>query len=394
MPEPDAYGRLHQLLAAVPDPRGQRGRRHPLADVLFIVLVAVIAGAEDAQAVEDFAKYHEKWFRKRCGLPFGIPSQDTYLRVLAMLDPQAFGEAFERWVHQLWGGSERRHIAVDGKTLRRSFDRATGRSAVHAVAAFASAQGLLLGQVAVRDKENEIVAIPRLLTLLDLRGATVTVDAIGCQKTIARTITERGGHYVLQVKGNQSTLRHHIEAFFEDAARSSRPLDDPPPQLQSNEVTDCGHGRIETRRCLLSSDLSYLDTAAEWPALAAIAKVERIRQDKRSGQSSRQCAYYIVSDPEASAAQVNELVRSHWAIENCVHWVLDVTFDEDHCRIRNGNAAENFAIIKRAAINLLRSAPNPRPARHNVSIARRRRFCMMNEAYREAVLQLHPPSSA
>ena len=303
---------------------------------------------------------------------------------------ETFGEVFGRWVAQLWGGAEGRHIAVDGKSLRRSFDRAAGRSAVHSVAAFASAQGLVLGQVSVRDKENEIVAIPRLLTLLDLRGATVTIDAMGCQTAIARAITEAGGHYVLQVKNNQPTLRRQIEAFFADAARTARPLDDPAPKVQTDEATDAGHGRIETRRCHLSKDLSYVDGAADWAALTAIAKVERIRHNKSTGQTSTESAYYILSDPEATAARVNDLVRAHWTIENRIHWVLDVTFDEDRCRVRKGNAAENFAIIKRAAINMLRNAPNPGSKRQKVSIARRRRICLMNQAYRDTVLKLTP----
>lgn len=316
MPEPDAYCRLYSLVGAVPDPRCPRGVRHPIADVLFVILVAVLAGAEDAEAVEDFAEQHADWFRKRCGLPYGVPSQDTYLRVLAAMEPRAFGEAFERWVAELWGASNDLHIAIDGKTLRRSFDRAAGQSAVHSVAAFVSERGVVLGQVAVEDKENEIVAIPRLLRLIDLQGATITIDAMGCQTAIAAAIVEEGGDYILQVKDNHPTLRRQIAGFFADARRERRPVDDPPPELHEAVETDSGHGRIEERHCYLSRDLSWIDCAAEWSGLSAIAKVERIRENKASGESSHEVAYYLVSSPDATVAKVNELIRAHWAIEN------------------------------------------------------------------------------
>ncbi len=394
MPEQDAYARLYKFLEEVPDHRHSRGKRHPLPSVLFILLVAVLAGVEDAQAVEDFASFHEEWFRERCDLPYGIPSQDTYLRVLAMMDPEAFGKAFERWVADMWGVPKGRHVAVDGKTLRRSFDRAIGRSPVHSVAAFASSQGVVLGQVSVKDKENEIVAIPRLLRLFDIHGATITIDAMGCQTSIARTIIEGGGNYVLQVKDNQPTLHRQIKEFFEDASSPHRPLDDPAPEIEVHEVSDAGHGRVETRRCELSHDLSWIDGAENWPGLSAIAKVERIRYDKATGHTSHEAAYYIVSDRAATASQINELIRAHWSIENGLHWVLDMTFSEDLCRIRKANAAENFGIIKRIGLNLLRSAPNPGSKRGTVSIARRRRYCMMSEDYRDIVLKLAPQTHA
>ena len=391
MLEQDAYSRLYTLVGDVPDPRCPRGIRHPLADVLFITLVAVLAGAEDAEAVEDFGEHHEEWFRTRCGLPHGIPSQDTYLRVLAAMEPRAFGEAFERWVAEIWGRTDQLHIAIDGKSLRRSFDRAAEQSPVHSVAAFASERGLVLGQVAVQDKENEIVAIPRLLRLIDLRGATITIDAMGCQTAIAAAIVDEGGHYILQVKDNHPTLRSQIAMFFVDAAREHRPVDDPPPDMHEAVETDSGHGRIEQRRCQLSHDLSWIDGAANWRGLSAIAKVERHREIKATGDTSHETSYYIVSNPDATAAKVNDLIRSHWAIENSLHWTLDVTFDEDQCRVRKGNAAENFGLIRRAAFNLLRTAPNPGRKKARVSIARRRRICMMSTAYRETVLKLGAP---
>lgn len=388
MAQLDAYSRLYLLIGAVPDPRCARGIRHPLADVLFIILVAVLAGADDAEAVEDFAEQHEDWFRTHCELPHGVPSQDTYLRVLAAMEPRAFGQAFESWVAALWGSTDNLHVAIDGKTLRRSFDRAAGVPAVHSVAAFVSELGVVLGQVAVEAKENEIVAIPRLLRLLDLSGATLTIDAMGCQTAIAAAIVEEGGHYVLQVKGNHPTLHSQIAGFFADASREQRAMDDPAPQVHEAVETDSGHGRIEVRRCSLSHDLSWIEGAANWAGLNAISKVERTRENKATGECSHEVSYYLVSNPEVRADQLNTLIRAHWAIENSLHWTLDMTFNEDRSPVRKGNAAENLALIRRVALNLLRSAPNPGSKKQKVSIARRRRICMMSADYREAVLRL------
>lgn len=390
----DAYACLHRFIQEVPDPRGSRGLRHPVADVLFILLVAVLAGAEDAVAVEDFAESNETWFRERCELPYGVPSQDTYLRLLALMDPAAFGRAFEAWVVHLWGAAAEGHVAIDGKTLRRSFDRATGRKAVHSVAAFASERGLVLGQVAVDEKENEIVAIPKLLQLIDLHGATVTIDAMGCQTAIARAIVEGGGDYVLQLKDNHPTLRGQVAGFFADAQRQQRALDDPAPVLQEDVQVSADHGRIEQRHARLSYDLSWVDQAADWANLSAIAQVQRRRENKATGEVSLEAAYYLVSSKDVTAADINELVRNHWAIENSMHWVLDVTFKEDQCRVRTGNAAENFGTIRRVALNLLRTAPNPANKRGQVSMARKRKYCLMSATYREAVLRMRPAGGA
>lgn len=394
MPDIDHYSSLYDRLGRLPDPRSARGCRHHLADVLFIMLVAVIAGAEDAEAIQDFGEVHSEWFESRCGLRHGIPTQDTYLRVIALLDPAEFNRVFTAWVSELWGADGHGHIAIDGKTLRRSFDRASNQSPVQSVAAFASESGLVLGQVAIRDKENEIVAIPRLLKLIDLKEATVTIDAMGCQTAIAEAIVEEGGHYLLQVKGNQPKLQQDIAMFFRDAERPTRPHDDPAPTLSEATTTDSDHGRIEQRRCVLSHDLSWVD-AERWKGLGGIAQVERIREDKRTGETSRETALYILSDRSHSASRVNELVRAHWSIENSLHWVLDVTFNEDDCRVRKGNAAENFGIIRRTALNFLRTAPSPGKHRHKkkpASLRRKSRWFAAQNDYRDEVLRLLPPA--
>ena len=391
MPQFDAYQSLQTLLLSVPEPRRARGLRHPVADVLFMALVAVISGAEDAEAIEDFVNENEDWFAERCGLRHGVPSQDTFLRVLAAMDAKAFSETFERWVSELWGNPPDRHIAIDGKTLRRSFDRAMGQSPVHSVAAYATEMGLVLGQVSVDAKQNEIVAIPRLLAQLDLNGATVTIDAMGCQTAIAKAITDAGGRYLLHVKDNHPTLRRQIAGFFTDAGRTDRPKDQLAPVVESVSATDAGHGRIETRRCEISKDLTWLDDRDSWAKLAAIVKVTRRREIKSSGVETVDHDFYISSDPDLTAAKAEELARSHWAIENGLHWVLDVTFDEDGSRVRTRHAAENLATIRRAAFNLLRTAPSPKKGKATVSMVRRRRFCMMSPAYREVVLRMNTP---
>lgn len=389
----DAYDSLRILLESVPEHRGARGLRHPIAEVLFIILVGVVCGQEDAEAIEDFALENEEWFRERCGLKHGIPSQDTYLRVLAAMNPESFEAAFRAWVDELWTQAEGRHIAIDGKTLRGSFDRAAGLSPVHSVAAYASELGLVLGSVTVEHKENEIVAIPKLLKLIDVEGATVTIDAMGCQTAIAQAIHEAGGYYMLHVKDNQPMLRGQVAAFFEDADRSRRPVDDPAPKIERVDETDKAHGRLESRRCEVSHDLGWLDVRDAWAGLTSIVRVTRRTEDVISGKSRADVDYFISNRPTLSAQQAQALVRGHWAIENSLHWVLDVTFDEDHSRIRTGYAAKNLATIRRAALNLISTAPSPRARKSKVSNARRRTIAALRPAYREAVLRLVPATS-
>lgn len=393
MSQPDSYDRLRTLLDTVPEHRRPRGLRHPIADVLFIILVGVVCGHEDAEAIEDFAQENETWFATRCGLRHGVPSQDTYLRVLAGLNSEAFEAAFRAWVTELWSLADERHIAIDGKTLRRSFDKAAGLAAVHSVAAFVSDQGLVLGSVPVNAKENEIVAIPHLLRLINLKGATVTIDAMGCQTAIARAIHEAGGRYLLHVKDNQLTLRQQLAGFFVDAERTDRPLDDPSPCVDRIDAVEKGHGRLEARKCEVSQDLTWVDVKQSWEGLAAIVKISRETEDLTTGKVRSDFAYFISNDPSLTAIRAQELSRRHWAIENEMHWVLDVTFNEDQSRVRVGHAAKNLATIRRAALNLISSAPSPRAGKSKISVARRRRIAGMSIDYREIVLRVAEPKA-
>lgn len=349
--------------------------------MLFIALVAMVSGADDAEAMEEFGESNEAWFRQFMGLPHGIPSQDTFLRVFALLDPGVVQTLFRDWVNGLRTVWEGGHVALDGKTLRGSFDHASGGKAIHMVSAWLADEGLVLGQVKVDDKANEIVAIPELLRLLDIRGVTVTIDAMGCQRTIAAQIVEQGGHYVLSVKDNHPTLHEHIAGFFADAERTQRPIDDPAPSVETYQEVDAGHGRVETRRCWFSRDLSWLDQRGDWAGLDGIARIERERHDKRTGKTTTERAYFIVANPKATARSVARVVREHWGIENGLHWVLDMTFDEDQCRVRAGHAAQNLAVLRHLVMNLMRTAPGKKR-----SMVKRRQRCGWDRSFMLSVL--------
>lgn len=366
---------LKVLLNGVDDPRYRRGRRHLLVDILFIALAAMLAGADDAEAIEDFGETHEQWLRQFLEMPHGVPAQDTYLRVFAAIDQLSFQAAFRHWVSGLRQTWEDGHVAIDGKTLRRSFDRTSGARAIHMVSAWLAEDGLVLGQTKVSEKANEIVAIPELLRLLDVRDTTVTIDAMGCQRGIAAQLVDEGANYVLAVKDNQPTLSDNIRGFFADAVRTQRPLDDPAPPVERAREVDAGHGRIEERSAVVSRDLSWVENREDWKGLAAIATVRATRHDKASGQSSFEERYFILSDPALTAARLLRIVRRHWGIENQLHWVLDMTFDEDSCRVRTGNAAANFATVRHVALNLLRAVPDKR------SIRKRRQRCGWDRDY-------------
>ena len=338
--------------ADLTDPRVERTRLHELLDIVAIAICAVIAGADTWEHIEQFARAKHAWLKTFLALPNGIPSHDTFARVFARLDPNEFQAAFLGWIGALHEATERRVIALDGKTLRRSFDRANGKSALHLVHAWATANHLLLGQVAVDEKSNEITAIPELLKVLELSGAIVTIDAMGCQKEIARTIREEGADYVLALKGNHEHLHEQVVAFWEEAYRRG---------FQGYEVMSYhrqwneGPGRFGARRCWATSDLSWLEGREEWEGLRSVVFVE---SERFVGESLFVEERYYLSSLPADAELLNEAARSHWAVENSLHWVLDVTFDEDRSRIRKGDAPENFGLLRRLALCLLQRDPS------------------------------------
>lgn len=347
----------------LPDPRRGSNMIHLLSDMIVIAVMAVICGAEGWTDVALFGRSKHKWLSTFLALPGGIPSHDTFDRVFALLDPDAFERCFLAWMSSLVTLAGGRLVAVDGKSIRRSFQHAWDKSGMaHLVSALVS-QGdnrVVFGQVAVEDKSNEITAIPKLLELMDLKGAVVTIDSIGCQRQIAGTIIAGGGDYVLQVKENQPQLHGTVKSLLDEAALPGGTQGVNVGRFEQSE--EC-HGRRETRRAWVVDDVQHLGKRllAQWPGLSggSLTLVERTRQDlgDPSGKVTVERHYYISSlkgadDPAAAAMAAR--IRGHWAVENNLHWQLDVSFNEDQRRIRRGHGAENFSRLCRIALNLLK----------------------------------------
>ncbi len=359
MNELDGYRELYRLSAQVPDWRSDLGKQHRLTEVIFIMVAALIGGAQNCVDIHEFAIDGEEWLRQFLTLKHGIPHHDMYLRTLAAVPP----EQFEALVHA-WGAAlrapgaltvEGKQVAFDGQSLRASLDRATGQSPVHMVSAYLVEAGFTLGCKRVDEKSNEITAIPDLMRSLNLRGATVTIDAMGCQKEIAATAREVGAHYQLQVKENQPNLLKSVKISMMEATRRRRPGEGP-ASVERHKDVDKGHGRIETRACILSRDLSGIEKRDDWRDLSGIASVMRERTDAISGKTSQEISYYIVSDPKATARDVERLARGHWGIENGLHWSMDVVWGSDAHAIRVRNAAENMARLRRFCAGLVKQS--------------------------------------
>lgn len=330
----------------LPDPRVRGRCDHDLVDIIVISVLAVICGADGWQDIHEFASVRETWLRGFLTLSNGIPGVDNR-RVFAALEPEAFHRCFLSWVQEAMQGSGSKLVAIDGKTARGSFAKEDDKKALHLVSAWCAVNNLVLGQIATRAKSNEITAIPELLELLDLRGATVTIDAMGCQTAIAEKIVDAGADYVLGLKGNHPTLSKEVRDFFalDQHNGCSETLHD------TNETVDAGHGRIEVRRVTASDDIGWLEGSANWKGLKCIVMVESERTANE--QTSMERRFYLSSLP-ADAALLGDRIRGHWGIENSLHWVLDMAFDEDRCRIRRRNAPDNFALLRKIAVNLLK----------------------------------------
>jgi predicted transposase YbfD/YdcC len=363
--------------ARVPDPRVERTRLHSLTDILALSLCAVICGADSFCAIEEFGHARKEWLQTFLRLRHGIPTHDTLGRVFAALDAEALGEAFRRWVVAVARLTKGEVVAIDGKTLRRSFDEAGSSAFVHMVSAWASNNGVVLGQVKTEEKSNEITAIPRLLKLLELKGCLVTIDAMGCQKQIAAEIQGRGADYLLAVKDNQPTLSAEIAMILEHCRR-----DAPAYGADFHETRNTGHGRSEIRRCWTTDMVESLSQQGDWPGLRSLVMIESDRTV--AGTTSTERRHYISSRRELSAEKALEAARLHWGIENQLHWVLDVVFREDDCRVRAGNAAENFAVMRHLALNLLKSLKDIK-----LSVRLRRMRAAWNQDFLLQVLTAH-----
>lgn len=337
-------------LATLPDPRSPHRRQHTLVDLVTIALCAVLSGADSWVEVAEWGRSKEPWLRTFLELPAGIASHDTFSRLFRLLDPHALETVLLDWVRAvLPSPSDGSVIAVDGKTLRRSHDRGNGQAALHLISAWATESGLALGQWIVPDHTNEITALPTVLEAATLPGTVITLDAMGCQREVAETIVRQGGDYVLALKGNQTQLHADVRDFFVDglATGFAAPVD-------QAETLEKGHGRIETRRCWATEDadlLRYLDPECRWAGARSVALVQA---ERRIGEERTQERRYYLSSLPADAVRLNRIVRTHWRIENQLHWVLDTAFAEDQCRVRMGVGAQNLALLRKVALSLLK----------------------------------------
>jgi predicted transposase YbfD/YdcC len=330
-----------KYFAELRDPRVERNREHLLEEILLIAIAAVLSGAESWNDIAQYGEDKREWLKTFLTLPSGIPSHDTFNRVFQALDPEEMEKGFFSWVSSIARLTAGEVVAIDGKTLCGT--RETGKKAlVHMVSAWAEGNGLVLGQRKVDEKSNEITAIPKLLNALELAGTVITIDAMGCQREIAKLIIEKKADYVVAVKDNQGLLAEQVRDSFlllESASVA--------------EQIDCGHGRVEQRKCSAIADLSLIEKAMEWPSLQGLVRIESERYHKATGKIEREIRYYITS-LRPDAARLNTVIRQHWGIENKLHWVLDVGFGEDLDRKRAGHSAENFSILNRIALNLLK----------------------------------------
>jgi predicted transposase YbfD/YdcC len=363
------------FFSTLPDPRVERTRKHSLLDIVVISILSVICFAEGWDDMADWGEHNEQWLREILELPHGIPSADTFRRVLSALDPKAFAECFRRWVRAVCESTAGKLVAIDGKTVRGSLDLAKEKSALHLVNAWVAENDLVFGQIATDDKSSEYTAIPELIDLLELRGATVSIDAAGCHVEIAQKIVDKKADYLLALKGNQKTLHDEVVAFFDDALKHGFGG----AAHSVNETVDKAHGRLETRKTWVCSEVEWLTRSERWPKLANIVLVEATRTvgDKTSVERRT----YITS-AKADATVIGRMVREHWGVENKVHWMLDVTFSEDGSRVHRDRGPENFALLRKLTMNMLKQETS----RKDLSIVRKRRKADRSHEYLLKVL--------
>lgn len=354
------------------DTRISRKKLYPLIEIIFGTFIATLCGASGWRDIEDFCELKLHVLRKFLPYENGIASYATFSRCFAILDPKAFEAAFVQWMNSLNKGCEG-VVSLDGKTIRRSFDTQKGIKPMHMVTAFASNARIVLGQEKVDDKSNEITAIPALLELLSIKGAIVTIDAMGCQKEIAQLIRDKKADYVLALKGNHGDLKDNVETFFTHENLNDKEIFD------SHRSVDKGHGRIEIRTCYATTNIEWLKERSDWKGLKSIVMVESIR--KIRGKETSEKRFFISSLP-ASSVLLSHAIRSHWGIENTLHWTLDMVFREDESRIRNRSTAQIMALFRRLSINLLRMLPE----KESVGIKRRRNRAAWCDSYLEQVI--------
>jgi len=366
-------------LQGIEDPRVDRTRDHKLLDILVIGVCCLICGGEGFTDMETFGKAQHEWLRRFLELPKGIPSHDTFNRVFCAIKPEAFLECFVQWTQSLRSTVGREIVALDGKAQRRACNK--GQSIPYVVSAWASASGLTLGQVKVDEKSNEITAIPKLLRALELQGCIVTIDAMGCQKKIAREIIEADADYCLALKGNQTAAHEEIRAFFDDLIPPDPAMGTPlrPHQTDYVESVEGDHGRVETRRYWITDQIGWFADAEDWEGLRSFGIVDSVRQVGDSRSYERRC--FLLSIPP-DAKTFAAACRGHWGVENPLHWTLDVTFREDNSRARSGHAPENLAALRRLALNTIKS----NRSHPKLSVRSRRLMAAWNHEYLATLL--------
>lgn len=332
---------IEKHFSAITDPRDQSKISHLLTDIIGLSLIATIAGCEGYEDIEEFGIAREIWLRKYLKLPNGIPSHDTIERLYEAINPKEFSLCFIAWVQETFSLIGEQLLHIDGKSNRRSADSASGKKMLHTVSVFAGNNRLSLAQYKVDEKSNEITAIKPLIDTMEVKGQTITIDAIGCQKEIAKAISDKQGYYVLAVKDNQKALHEEIKTAFKTTLIA-----------ETDNTLEKDHGRIEERTCSIITDLRFVDEAVNWVALCCIICIvsKRTIKDKITTETR-----YYISNQKNNAAFFLSAIRSHWGIENCLHWVLDVLFHEDYCRKRKDNAAENFNFIRKMSLNIIRN---------------------------------------
>lgn len=340
---------ISKAFGELTDPRINRNLRHPLINIITISICAIICGCDDFCSIEEYGNSKAEWFKGFLDLKHGVPSHDTFSDVLNRLKPKEFSQAFTQWVSQL-GNLKDDIVSIDGKCMRRTLDKASGASAIHLVSAWSAKNNLCFGQVKVDEKSNEITAIPLLLDLLDIKGATVTMDAMGCQFAIADKIVELQADYVLALKGNQGEFHDDIKLFLEtNLASKFEKL-----SHTVSKISNGDHGRIGQRNVWLTGDIQWLiERHPRWKSIKGIAIVESTREIQ--GKVSHEQRLYITSHGNKDADFIANAIRSHWFVENKLHWQLDVSFNEDQNRLRSGYAAENFSMMNKIALNLLKN---------------------------------------
>ncbi len=357
---------IAKYFESLPDPRHTRNRRHLLLDVIVIAVCGMIVGCKGPTSIERWAKAKEDWLRELLRLAHGIPSRDCIRRVLSALKPEAFQKCFQEWIAACLlddANGSHRTIAIDGKTIRRSHDKSAGLGPLHIVSAWAGEQGIALGQLATEEKSNEITAIPELIDQIDLTGAVVTIDAMGCQKAIAQKIVDGGGDYVLTAKENQPKLYQAIQTFFDEQTED----DFEHAHYRRHETREKGHGRRDERYYYLAKLPGEFPLKKQWPGIQAIGMV--IRMTENSDGTERAEVRYFIASRYLSGQRFARSVRGHWGIENSLHWVLDVTFDEDQSRARQRHLADNLSWLRRFAISLLKQHPSKHSIKGKSEIA-------------------------